>query len=246
MGRPNKILPWKPEWEKTLAVKPSVRCEKSGEVVCIVCQFCVYFGPGDDEPTDKPRLRKQTTICQTWRKGKWRVDSIKRHHNRKHAKLWDEYQKCSAISRASFFQHASKVNVKLTSFYSQKNTEKAQHFYVKQNIGDVLVKEVICDAGNKDSDFSVGDFFEVDGNSNHFLVRVEKDSTFQICIHLVSLGLSFRQIEAVMAAFYKQTEDARYKSLSRLEVSKYTKKIVHLDFKQYQMSLDACGHLALQ
>jgi len=87
------------------------------------------------------------------------------------------------------------------------------------------VKEVICDAGNKDSDFSVGDFFEVDGNSNHFLVRVEKDSTFQICIHLVSLGLSFRQIEAVMDAFYKQTEDARYKSLSRKEVSKYTEKL---------------------
>ena len=94
-------------------------------------------------------------------KGRWIVDSIKRHHNRKHAKLWDEYQKCSAISRASFFQHASKVNVKLTSFYSQKNTEKAQHFYVKQNIGDVLVKEVICDAGNKDSDFSVGDFLRL-------------------------------------------------------------------------------------
>ena len=62
MGRPNKILPWKPEWEKTLAVKPSVRCENSGEVVFIVCQFCVYFGTGDDEPTDKRRLRKKYNL----------------------------------------------------------------------------------------------------------------------------------------------------------------------------------------
>ena len=65
------------------------------------------------------------------------------------------------LSVGPLFSTRIKGEYEVDQLLFPKNTKKAQNFYVKQNIGDVLVKEVICDAGNKYSDFSVGDFLRL-------------------------------------------------------------------------------------
>jgi hypothetical protein len=184
------------------------RDKDTGGVISVRCQFCIFCGREENSISQ----RTKTESKKTWTGNQWRVDLYQKHHRTAHPSIWQTYDASSYEDKVAFFEN--KVAFKNTILPHVNPTGTSFQFDIKASIVDTLIGDMFFhpdDHGGVTQALALKIFQRL--NDNVYQVTIRNSMQFQLVVAYIARGVSFRQIEDIIAETRRITGTSNVSSL---------------------------------
>ena len=198
------------------------RYPNTHEVTSVRCKFCTFSGR--EEKLGQKRQRRQTTVIMLW-KPPYHAEKYRNHYESQHAEAWITYQALTFEEKQIYFNQ--KEHHKNTLLHSFGLLQTPLVFKIDASIVDTIIGNLFFhpDGHGGLSQVNVLKLFKPNTNSNRYTITLTNLLQFRLAIDQIAIGLSFQQVEAILASVKHHTGLTRIGSANDTTVANYARVV---------------------
>ena len=239
--------PFQKDYELKYGVKPIGKDLGTHAVISARCQPCVYFGK--EEQVGSKRQRQQTKNIKTWT-APFRPELFVNHHCGQHPEKWEQYVSLSSHEKKAFFEKKTLFVNTIHAYLGPP--EKEIRFKIRRAIVNIIIGEMFfapSEVGGASHARALALFKpelgEVsDPATDYYIATIKNCTQFELVVHHLAHGLSFRQVAAVIEGTKRIFGVHKIGAISESTVTNFARVIVATNLQSLHVLLESADVLA--
>ena len=216
------------------------------DISAVRCQFCEFHGR-ESIPGQKHQ-RQQTNRTKDW-KAPFRVEYYRDHLQSQHPIRWEEYQLLSSEEKKQYFDN--KVEYKDTLFRHFDLQDDKIVYHIDASIVEKVIGEMFFHSDEYEgisliifinykgvSQAIALKLFVKDLNGPNYTITIKKPMQFRLAVKFLAIGVSFRQVEALILATKEETGVIKLSGLNDTGVANYARVVCGMSLQKLSTILN--------
>ena len=214
------------------ALKITERHIHTRQVLSARCLFCIYVDR--EVKSNEARMRKSTINSKNF-KSSFRAELFRKHHERQHSFIWQQYQSApNSIKSAFFDDYIAHAN---TLFAKFQLTQTSFTFDIDALIVNIIIDDMFFHFDDT-SRANALKLFKRSDDTDEYKVTRDNFLQFGLIVDLIAADFSFRQVESVLNAFKARTGLAKIGCINDTRIADNARALCDINMQMISQILN--------